>query len=303
LSTPTPLPRRAAGILALAVTAVLVAACGSGSSSGPSGSAGSGTTGEGAPNLAFRMNAVVGKVASVGSAGAKVTTSKGVSDVAFGSVTRFTRVTTVARSAVGVGDCVSATSKARRDASNTPSASVVTVTGTSSCAATRSGGGFSGGRPGGTPPSAGLGGTAAPDGSTPTAPPSSGGFSGGRPGQPGNRAGSFGGTVGTVTSVSGSTIVVKPVFGGNGNVSVHTTSATSFRAQQTAAASDVAVGRCLTAVGRTSGTVVDAFSVTISSPVHGRCTAVVGGFGGFGGAGRAPGGAAPPESSGASSDA
>jgi hypothetical protein len=124
-------------------------------------------------------------------------------------------------------------------------------------------------------------------------------------GRPGSPTAGFGGTLGTVTAVSGSTIVVKPVLGSQGNVTVHTTSATTFRKQQSAAASDVTTGRCLTAVGRKSGSVVDAYSVTISSPVNGRCTAAAGGFGGFGGlggAGRAPG-APPPASSGASSNA
>jgi hypothetical protein len=111
-----------------------------------------------------------------------------------------------------------------------------------------------------------------PTGQRPSAAPT-GGF--------GQRTGSF--ATGTVSSVSGSTLVIAAQQpGSNGtttNRTVTTDSQTKITTQQTTNSQSLKVGLCVTAQGSTdsSGTVA-ASSVRISDPVNGQCS--VGGFGG-----------------------
>jgi hypothetical protein len=101
-----------------------------------------------------------------------------------------------------------------------------------------------------------------------------------------------------VTGVNGSTVTVSetdPRTKKASSVVVTLTSTTTFTQRTTAAASDLAVGKCATAVGTADTTgAVTARSITISTPGANGCTTGFGGFrGGAGGAGgAAPGGAA-----------
>lgn len=281
----------------LALTALVVAGCGSANgaaktaAAAPSGSRG-GLGG---------FTAASGKATAVSSSGVKVATSSGTTVVAWASSTRFTKVATGSRSSVAVGDCVTINSGGRRSrSSSTPpspsstaavTAAIVTVTGTSTCAA-RSG--FAGRGAGGVRPSG------APT-TRPTTRPT------GAPGGIGRGGGGFNGfaagAIGTVTSSSGSTIVLKTQgFGSTAAASrtVTTTAATTYRVSSTATSAAVTTGKCVAAVGSkaTDGT-LDAQSITISTPAGGTCTAtgVAGGFGGGfpGGAPGRQGGGAPPQ--------
>jgi hypothetical protein len=284
-------------VLALVATAAFAAACGGASSSGGSSSGGSGsggsaggseTPGGGAsPGLRFAFSQVTGKVASVGPNGVAVTTSSGRHNVAFASSTQFSKLATIGRSAVAVGDCVSVSRPAGSSpgtaGASTVTATAVTVTGTSTCAAPRFGAGAHGSRP--SPPSE------VPSGA-PTAQPGGGGSaapfgSGQRPG--GGRFG--GGIAGTVTAMTGSTIVLKPSFGSTSHITAKTSGATTYRQRASSTASDATKGTCVTALGRTASNALDAFEVTLSAPTNGRCEAASIGFGG--GSGGLPGFGAP----------
>jgi hypothetical protein len=99
--------------------------------------------------------------------------------------------------------------------------------------------------------------------------------------------------MGTVTAISGATLTVKPAFGTTTTkTTVTTTSATTYSSRATGKASDVTTGKCLTAIGQTVKSIVDAVIATVSDPVNGKCVAVAAfGGGGFGG-GRGFGGPA-----------
>jgi hypothetical protein len=130
-------------------------------------------------------------------------------------------------------------------------------------------------------PAASVGSSAAPSSSTPST---------------GTQA-AFPGVVGTAAAVSGSSLEVQNPT--SGQVTVTFTATTPITETVTAMAKDVAVGSCVTVVGKPPATgaaakSVTATSVTISAPVKGSCTgAGAGGFGGFGGFGRGQGGATP----------
>jgi hypothetical protein len=97
--------------------------------------------------------------------------------------------------------------------------------------------------------------------------------------------------------VSGDTITVQETLGARGNgtgtatatpttitVTVTTTGSTTYTAQKAAAASDVAVGECVSAFGQADDTgAVAAMSVSLRPATNGTCTT------GFGGAGGRPG--------------
>jgi hypothetical protein len=102
--------------------------------------------------------------------------------------------------------------------------------------------------------------------------------------------------MGTVTSVSASSFSIKSL-GTKATTKVTTSSATVYRKQATAKASDVTTGRCILAFGRPAGSVVDASSVAISSPTNGQCktAATTAGPRGFAGG---PGGGATGEGGG-----
>lgn len=322
-STPT---RRITGaVIAVVAIGTFAAACGGSSpkASVNSGSTPQAGTGQNGPANIAGFSTAAGKVTKATTGGAVVKSSSGVKDVAFGSVTTFTSTTSATRSDVAAGDCIEATpvfSGARRALPTTvptaaattrptarptarPSvptkltASAITITGTTACK---------------TPSFSGRSGTGSTNGfgggelSVPSGTPSPGqvrNFGGNGSGSgafPGGGFGGFGGfgSSGTVTSISGSAIVVKSAFGST-STTVTTTSATTYSVRATAHAADVKAGQCLTAVGSTaSGGVLDARTVSLSAPTNGTCPAAtfsrVGRFapgGQAGGSGQGVGGA------------
>jgi len=288
--------RRLATVAVIGASAAVLAACGSGSTGGNSGGGGASDAPTGS---AAGFAPVTGKVVSTGSSGARVSTTSGKTDVAFASTTRFTTLATIDKAALKVGQCVTVSSSSTTSSATAITATTITVTSNTACSTARS---F--GRPGtgnGGPPSGGSVASGAPggegfpggtsgSGGLPDGTPPTGGASGS-----GNRVGGFP-RAGTITSISGSTITIKSlvrgVAGGSsspstGHVTVTTSGSTTLRRSVTGSKSDVVTGTCLTAIGqKTSGGVVDAFSVTVSSPSDGTCTASTSGFGGgfgFGG--------------------
>jgi hypothetical protein len=277
----------------LAVTALIVAGCGSANgaaktaAAAPSGSRG----GFGSFTAAF------GKATAVSSSGVKVTSGATTTVVAWATSTRFTKVVTGSRSAVAVGDCVTVSAAMRApsgsgspspSATSTVKATSVTVTGTSACAARQ---GFAGRGPG----AGGVRPSGAPT-TRPTTRPSGapGRFQRGAGGS--GRVGGFGGfgggAVGTVTGISGSQIVVKTQgFGSTTAASrtVTTTASTTYRVSSTATSGAVSKGQCIAAVGsKASDGTLDAQSITVSTPTGVTCTAT--GFAGGFGSGGFPGG-------------
>lgn len=285
----TSIRRRLIGIAMIAATVSVLAACGSSSSSGGGGaSTTTESNGNRQPSAAFRGSSVSGTIKSVGSAGVAVKTSTGTSNVAFGTTTRFTTVSDASRSDVKSGDCISAGSKDGSFGATELTATSISITSTSSCQ-DGFGGGFGGGAPRGGLPSGVP--TGVPTGAPTGLPPQGGSTTGGAPtgtppsGAPGGGfggrgPGGFGGALGTVTSVSGSTIVIKSVSGSK--TTITTTDNTTYSSRSTGKASDAMTGKCLSAFGQTSGTTLDAATVTISSPSGGKCQADTAGFGGLG---------------------
>ncbi len=75
------------------------------------------------------------------------------------------------------------------------------------------------------------------------------------------------------------------------NVVVTLTGSTTFTERMSASSSDLAVGKCATAVGTASSTgAITANSISLSSPVSGSCSSGFGGFGRGGGGAGGPGG-------------
>jgi hypothetical protein len=274
-----------------ATLSVVLAACGGGSS--PTSVAS--TTGSNSANNAS-FSSVSGKVIAASASSAAVQETSGPQTIDFSSSTRFTATASTTRSSLAKGDCVTVASTAtgagtssRPTPGATPSvprnvtARSVTVTSTSGCPQATGGQGGFGGFPRGnfTPPAGGFG-----EGGTPRPFPTASGFPGGRFGSGGSggfRTG-FGGAFGTIAAISGSSFTVKSSFGSSTTITVKTTSSTTYDATSTTSASAVQKGQCVNAIGSddVSG-VLDARSVSISSPVNGTCPAPTTSFGGFGG--------------------
>jgi hypothetical protein len=176
--------------------------------------------------------------------------------VAWTSSTTFSQPVTTSLSAIKVGDCVVATAPTGSSTSFTATTMSVSTPVNGQCGGA---GGGPGARPGG--------------GQRPSGAPS---------GVPG-RTGAF--ATGTVSSVSGSTLVIAArqpgSTGSTTNRTVTVGSATQITTQQPTTSQSVKVGLCVTAQGSADSTgTVAATSVRISNPVNGQCAA--GGFGGFG---------------------
>jgi hypothetical protein len=76
---------------------------------------------------------------------------------------------------------------------------------------------------------------------------------------------------------------------------VTTTASTTYRVSSTATSAAVSKGLCIAAIGsKASDGTLDAQSITVSSPVAGKCTAT-GLAGGFGGGFGQRGGGTPPQ--------
>jgi hypothetical protein len=227
--------------------------------------------------------------------------------------THFTQTVTFPSSDLAVGDCVTATSiasssKTAKSSSTHFAATVVSLTQPSSTGSCTGGGGF-----GGAGGAGGFGGLRPTGGSFSRGTSPGGSFPRGSfPGGGTARPSAFSSAFGKITSISGSTIVVKgtvpvlPTKSSKGSTTttvkpgstphlktttriskVTFTSSTSFTKSVTAASSAVVVGQCATALGPADQTgAITAASVTIRAPASSGCvTSAFGGFGrGFGGA-------------------
>jgi hypothetical protein len=283
-------PRRLlAGVAGLAAVAT-VAACGGGSSpSDPATPTGGATSsspaaagrgfGRGAPPAASgTIAAVTGTTMQVQSR------QNGQVAVHWTATTKFTQQVKVAASSIEAGDCVTATAGPGTSPTATSfAASTLSVSAPTDGSCTGRDGQFGGGgaRPSGFPTGA------RPSGFPTGGPPS--GFPTGAARNRG-RAG-FGAIArGSVTSVSGNTLVIAAREFGSGSSSPATStttvtlsSATTITSEKSATASAIKVGRCATARGSadSSGTVT-ATALVITDPANGQCGAF-GSFGSFGG--------------------
>jgi hypothetical protein len=277
---------------AAVVAAFALGACGSAPTANTQAPAGGSTpapTATGGPG-GQRQPGVNGLVAAVSGSTMQVQTRTDQTAVTWSDATTFTKVDAAALADVTVGSCVtvlepeasgSATGSASAPATQVTAASIeVRPAVNGDCT-----GGFGGfGAPGGTPPSAGA---TRPSGA-PTGTATSG--SGGRNGADfGRRA-----VAGLVSAVSGDTITVQESLRVGGartatatasptttTVTVTTTGSTTYTAQKTAAATDVAVGECASALGKADDTgAVAATSISLRPATNGSCTT------GFGGGGR-----------------
>jgi len=140
-------------------------------------------------------------------------------------------------------------------------------------------------------------------------------FGGANGNRTGNRPANFATAFGPVTSVNGSSIVVKSTTfvrpattksssstkakrastskstpkTTTSNVTVTLTDSSQISQTVSASASDVTVGACVTATGTSSGGGVLADRLAVSAPVNGQCTGGFGGFGRGGGSGAGTG--------------
>lgn len=287
---------------------LLVGAAGCGSSSPQPASAGTnsygGSTGQqGATSGQFP--GADGKVAAVTGSTAQVQSQQnGQVAVTWTSATAFTKQVTVKLSDVKVGDCVVATpAVSSSTSSTTPTAPATAITATSvritapvngTCSpagrfgtGTVRGGNGPGGSFGGQPPSGAEGGTG---------PQLNGGTGGTGRGQ--FRFGGFGafGKVTALTSNGFTVTETRPGASGSTtaptSVAVTTTSATTFSTTAKAAASDVKVGVCVRATGKTDDTgAITASTIAVTPPVNGVCGSFFragGPGGGFGGGAGGP---------------
>ncbi|HLI00171.1 MAG TPA: DUF5666 domain-containing protein [Acidimicrobiales bacterium] len=191
----------------------------------------------------------------------------GQTTVSWTSATTFSETVTVTASSIAVGDCVTASGTSNNGTITARTVSVSKPV-SGSCSAGRPGGfgGFGGGAAGGrfrgghgTPP---------------------GGSSRSRP------SGAFRFASGKVTAVSSSKLVLSGFSSSPGTrrkattVDVATSSSTTYSRRETVASSKLAVGDCVTALGKADSTgAVKATTVQITSTGHKSCTT---GFGGFG---------------------
>jgi hypothetical protein len=206
--------------------------------------------------------------------------------------TRFSQTVTVPASAVAVGSCVTVNGTSANGAIEATSVTISQPSSTGSCTGGRGGVPGRGQRPPGTFPNR-----------TPT---SGGTTSGTRP--RGAPAANFGFASGKVTAVTASTLTVDGFSSADfrarsestpstvpaaTSVKVDLKSTTTYDTARTAAASNLAVGDCVTATGSSSSNgSVTASTIRITSTGGKSCTAGAGRFGGFGGF-RGGGGGAP----------
>ncbi len=202
--------------------------------------------------------------------------------VNFSATTTFTETVTTTAAALKAGDCVTATAASTNatpsarpstGASRAPvtalTATNVIITSTSGDC-TRTGGGFGGGGNPGARPSF-----------RPSARPSGAA-----------RGGGFGfadTAFGSVASVGNGSFIVNSTRGSSTTkVTVTTTSATTYRENETVTKANLKVGLCATAIGATDDTgAVTARTIALSTPTSSGCTL---GFGGGFGRGRFGGG-------------
>ncbi|HXA31212.1 MAG TPA: DUF5666 domain-containing protein [Acidimicrobiales bacterium] len=199
--------------------------------------------------------------------------------------TTFSQVASVPSSSAAAGDCVTVSGTSSK---GTIAAKTVTVSQPTAgrCSAGGFGGFGGGGRPGGA--------SGRPAGGFPGGRPG-GGAGGGRPGGAGGGRSGFGGSgnagfaSGTVKSVTSTSLVIsgfsstgisknaksskKPATPKTTTVTVKITSSTTYREDQRAASTNLAVGDCVTAAGSSDSTgAVSATTVRITSTGGQTCT-------------------------------
>ena len=276
------------------VTALALAGCGPSSASGNAGApaggstpAPTGTAGGGAGGQ--RQPGVNGLIAAVTGSTMQVQTRTDQTAVTWNDSTTFTTTASATLADVTVGTCVTVLEPASGGSATSGSGSAPATSMTAASVDVRpavngqcAGFGGPGGGPGGpgagaTPP------TGAPTGSATT------GSGAGRGGGDGRRV-----VAGQVTAVSGDTITVQETMRPRGTdtgtatatpttatVTVTTNASTTYTAQKAAAASDVVVGECASALGKADDTgAVTATSISLRPATNGSCT---NGFGGPGG--------------------
>jgi hypothetical protein len=246
----------------------------------PAPSPSAAAAGGSSPRAAARGPAASGLIAAVSGSTLQVQNAQvGQVAVTWTAATKFTQQVTLSLGSIKAGDCVTASSAAGSLTAASFTATAVTV---SQAVNGRCFGGFGGG----AFPSAGssVRPRPRPSGTRSFAPPSGAA-----------RTGAF--AVGSVVSVSGSTIVVASRSFGPGagaspgasagtttNKTVTLTSATKITTVRSSTAAAATVGRCVTAQGKSDSTgAVAATTIAVTDPVSGQC---IGGFGGFGGGGR-----------------
>ncbi len=292
--------RRAFVLSAIGLAAVTLAACGSSSAASntsttakPSSNGAGGGTGSGSGTGGTTRPGASGTIAAINGASLEVQSpTTGQTTVSYTPTTTFDQTVASSVSAVTVGSCISAVGKpTSSSSSSTPSfggpvtATTVSISQPTSGSCTAGFGGF--GRRGGT--ASGTTGGAASG-----APSSGGGTGSGRSGFRSRFGGNFAIASGSVTSVTGSTVDVSetnPRTNASTSVVVTLTGSTTFTERMSASSTDLAVGKCATAVGTASSTgAITANSISLSSPVSGSCSSGFGGFGRGGGGAGGPGG-------------
>lgn len=269
--------RRFLGVFVVgAALAVLLSACGGSPASSattpttnPATSGSNGSAGGGFPGASGQVAALSGTSMEVQDQ------QSGQVTVAWTSSTTFSKTITVSASNVAAGDCVTVVGSTSGSQLTARSVTIGQPDSSGNCTnrfgGARAGGGF----PGGSPPS----------GSVPNRP--SGSLPAG--------AANFGFASGKVTSINAGTLVIYGTSssgfgsrqGGNtsttatttppSSVSVTLNSSTTYTETQTAAASDLAVGDCVTANGSSDSTgAITARTVRITSTGGQSCTS---GFG------------------------
>jgi hypothetical protein len=275
--TRSPVTRRTAvagvGVL---VAVVVLTACG-GASTSSTGATATTSAAASSPAAGSRAAgpAASGTIAAItGTTMQLQSQQSGQVAVAWSPSTTFTQTVADSLTNVQAGDCVTAlaaTGTAPSAASFTASSVSVTQPTNGSCTAGLGGGGGGGGA-----------------GQRPSGAPSGGQRPSGAPSGAAGRAGAGAVATGTVSSVSGSTLVIAAHQPGSSstaptNKTVTVDSSTKITTMASTTASSLQVGRCASAQGTADSTgTVAATSVLITDPVNGQCTV---GFGGFGGPG------------------
>jgi hypothetical protein len=276
----------AAGLAVIPLVTVL-AACGSSSGAtvasapatqGPSQGSNSGAAG-GAPAIPGAS----GLIAAVSPGTLQVQSATAQNTVVYTATTKFTTITA---GHLAAGDCVTVTGTPGVGSAKALTATSVRIDAKVNDACPATGGGVGGGGFGG------AGSYSSRPSGAPSRAPSGGGSAARR---------AFASATGTVSSVSGSTILVSGVLRGRAGATssataptastITVTLAASATVTQTVAATSAAavLGKCATAIGpANSAGAITAKSITISTPGPTGCSA---GFGGFGGRGGGSGGA------------
>jgi hypothetical protein len=308
-------PRRRASVPALIVgTALALALAGCGGSS--SSTAGATTTTTSTPAASNptaggqgAFPGASGSVAAISGASMEVQNAQsGQVTVSWTKATRFSESVTVSVTSVAAGDCVSVVGTSAKGTITARSVTISHPTGGKCDAAGSRAGGFGGGGFGGGGfggggfGGGGPGGSKGPTGSTP-----SGGSSGTRPGGF-TGAADIAIATGKVTSASPDALVIsgfsssgftkRPTTGSKTKPTIKTTTikvalatATTYGESKAAKSSNLAVGDCVTAAGKSNSTgAIKASTVRITSTGGKTCTTGFAGRGGAAGGGAASGG-------------